>query len=83
MLSVLHVHLYTLYTLKRSESFNTVRVEIPLTQNYDHLTDINECDEGISGCSDLCHNDIGFFHCLCNEGYLLSPEDNVTCYGEK
>ena len=40
--------------------------------------DIDECSEGISGCSQLCTNIIGSYYCTCLNGYQLS-NDNHTC----
>ena len=44
-------------------------------------TDIDECSEGISGCSQLCSNTIGSYSCLCHIGYQLDS-DNHTCLGK-
>ena len=44
-------------------------------------TDINECTEGISGCSDGCENTPGYFKCSCPSGFTLSYQDNKTCIG--
>ena len=40
--------------------------------------DINECKEGISGCSQTCKNTEGSYLCSCSVGYLLE-HDNHTC----
>lgn len=45
------------------------------------LSDINECVLSISGCSQICINAIGSFHCDCLAGYELAA-DNTTCEGE-
>ena len=45
--------------------------------------DINECTEGISGCSDGCENSPGYFECSCPSGFTLSHEDNKTCIGKR
>ena len=45
--------------------------------------DINECTEGISGCSDGCENTPGYFECSCPSGFTLSHEDNKTCIGKR
>ena len=45
------------------------------------LEDIDECEEMISGCNQLCVNTIGFFECLCQNGYKLL-NDNRTCDGK-
>ena len=44
-------------------------------------TDIDECSEGISGCSQLCSNTIGSYNCNCQNGYQLGI-DNHTCLGK-
>ena len=41
-------------------------------------TDIDECYEGLSGCSQICKNTIGSYSCGCMTGYQLSS-DNHTC----
>ena len=43
--------------------------------------DINECSEGISGCSQLCINTIGSYSCSCQFGYQLDS-DSYTCLGK-
>ena len=45
-----------------------------------NYSDINECDWGISGCSQKCFNTVGSYYCDCNNGYLLGS-DNHTCIG--
>ena len=42
------------------------------------LIDIDECNEEISGCSQLCTNTIGSYTCACHNGYQLG-NDNHTC----
>ena len=44
-------------------------------------TDIDECSEGISGCSQLCINTIGSYSCNCQSGYQFGI-DNHTCLGK-
>ena len=44
-------------------------------------TDIDECSEGISGCTQLCTNTIGSYRCTCQYGYQLGI-DNHTCLGK-
>ena len=43
-------------------------------------TDIDECSEGVSGCSQLCSNTVGSYRCSCQNGYQLGS-DNHTCLG--
>ena len=45
-----------------------------------YYSDINECDWGISGCSQKCFNTVGSYYCDCYNGYLLGS-DNHTCIG--
>lgn len=43
--------------------------------------DVNECSQQNGGCSHVCYNKLGSFHCACYSGYALSP-DSRTCHGE-
>ena len=43
--------------------------------------DIDECSEGISGCSQICSNTIGSYSCICQNGYQLGSDDH-TCLGK-
>ena len=46
-----------------------------LTDNdtyYNICTDVDECAEGTSGCSQECNNTIGSFECSCIDGYQLA-----------
>ena len=43
--------------------------------------DINECQQGVSGCSQVCTNTIGSYKCSCYSGYQLS-DDSHTCIGQ-
>ena len=45
------------------------------------VTDIDECFEGISGCSQYCVNNVGSYYCTCDNGYLLNS-DQHTCDGK-
>jgi hypothetical protein len=44
------------------------------------VADIDECAEGTSGCSDICRNDLGSFHCDCPPGFQLA-DDHKSCKG--
>ena len=44
------------------------------------LIDIDECATGVSGCTQVCTNVIGDYHCSCNLGYSLE-DDELTCTG--
>ena len=41
-------------------------------------TDIDECEEATSNCSQMCTNVIGGYNCSCRPGYELST-DSFTC----
>ena len=45
-------------------------------------TDVDECSEGTSGCSQDCTNTVGSFTCSCFDGYLLD-EDGKACNGRR
>ena len=42
--------------------------------------DINECEDGNGGCSEICNNTEGSFECSCPNGYKLNS-NGVTCSG--
>ena len=44
--------------------------------------DINECSTLKAGCSQICMNEPGKFHCSCQSGYKLQA-NNKTCIGKK
>ena len=44
-------------------------------------TDINECDEGLDGCHQICTNTNGSFDCSCSPGFELLS-DGTTCNGK-
>ena len=44
-------------------------------------TDVDECADGISGCSDICNNTVGSYICGCPIGYQLANDDR-NCMGE-
>ena len=54
------------------KSFNQLCIFVSL--------DINECSQGISGCSQQCINTIGSYECGCITGYYLAS-NNRTCLG--
>ena len=45
------------------------------------LSDINECDKGISGCNQTCTNTNGSYTCSCYNGYVLDA-DGHSCNGK-
>ena len=45
-----------------------------------YISDIDECEQGISGCEHNCINNNGSFSCSCNNGYKLAV-DNKSCPG--
>lgn len=44
-------------------------------------TDIDECAEGVDGCSQTCTNRIGSYNCSCNTGYRIAIHNNHGCDG--
>ena len=48
---------------------------------YMHI-DIDECALGISGCNQICNNNIGSYICSCYHGYQISSNSR-TCTGKK
>lgn len=44
------------------------------------FADINECDSYNGGCDQTCVNDDGSYHCICESGYTLNP-NNKDCDG--
>lgn len=45
--------------------------------------DVNECEEGTSGCQQTCKNINGSYTCDCYPGYHLKEEDRHMCEGER
>ena len=43
--------------------------------------DVDECDQQLAPCNQVCNNTDGSFICSCNDGYYLG-DDMLTCYGE-
>ena len=46
------------------------------------FSDVDECAENTSGCSQRCTNTVGSFICSCNLGYTLGS-DKKTCLGKE
>ncbi len=44
------------------------------------ISDIDECQVNKGGCSDICDNTAGSFHCQCPNGYYLD-EGGFSCLG--
>lgn len=42
------------------------------------ISDIDECTEGLSSCSQVCTNTTGSYTCSCHPGYTLNA-DSSTC----
>ncbi|XP_072913707.1 uncharacterized protein, partial [Hemitrygon akajei] len=42
-------------------------------------SDVDECLQDNGGCSQLCVNTVGSYHCACHPGYTLSPGNRTTC----
>jgi len=55
-------------------------VYIMLLCSLYYTLDIDECVDGISGCSQVCSNTDGSFECSCMEGYSLGS-DEKSCEG--
>ena len=49
-------------------------------RQFSHL-DIDECKKNVSGCSQICINTIGSYHCSCKAGFDLSS-DKKACQGK-
>ena len=45
------------------------------------ITDIDECSEGTSGCSQICENLRGSYNCSCFGGYNVQTNDSSACQG--
>ena len=46
------------------------------------LVDIDECEEDISGCNQVCNNQNGSYNCSClSDGFRLE-QDQHTCVGK-
>ena len=43
--------------------------------------DVNECEEDLDGCKQLCANNEGSFQCGCREGYVLD-RNGFSCNGK-
>jgi hypothetical protein len=44
--------------------------------------DIDECEEGLAHCDQVCFNDIGGYHCDCREGFkLVRPHPGMVIIG--
>ena len=48
--------------------------------HYFPSADINECDEGLDGCHQICTNTNGSFECSCRPEFVLQS-DQSTCNG--
>ena len=44
------------------------------------IKDTNECNSNNGGCDHSCINEVGSFHCECNDGYVLD-DDGLGCSG--
>ncbi|XP_066276376.1 uncharacterized protein [Branchiostoma lanceolatum] len=54
-----------------------------LSENKRNCTDIDECADDVSGCTQLCNNTDGGFQCDCYGGFYLNATNNVTCYQDQ
>lgn len=48
-----------------------------------HKKDINECEIQDGGCSNICVNTPGSFHCSCPEGSAITEDDKLKCIGKQ
>ena len=46
------------------------------------ISDVNECDEGIDDCAQLCTDTVGSYTCSCSSGHYLT-DDSRGCEGNK
>ena len=70
--------------LKHTKSTNTGGKKTMLTSQpiYIHCPeDIDECDEDISGCNQVCTNQDGSYVCSCYSGYRLDDNQH-SCIGQ-
>ena len=53
--------------------------------NYYNITflclDIDECAENLHICDQICRNDVGSYHCDCQDGFKLN-DDLHSCPGD-
>ena len=40
----------------------------------DLVSDIDECEQGMSDCEQTCQNTVGSYFCECNSGFLLNGD---------
>ena len=45
-----------------------------------HISDIDECQNENGGCTQICNNTIGSYHCECWDGYEMNNDS--ICIGE-
>lgn len=45
--------------------------------------DIDECEIKDGGCSNICVNTAGSFHCSCPEGSNIAEDDKYKCIGKQ
>ncbi len=51
------------------------------TSVYIIFSDIDECIENTDGCAQTCTNNVGYFVCSCDIGYILAA-NNMGCDGK-
>ncbi len=51
---------------------------VKIKHHYYSILDINECGVSNGGCKDICVNTGGSYHCACEPGQILQP-DQVSC----
>ena len=57
------------------------RLFIGNNNGFIQFTDINECQQGIDLCDQICDNTYGSYTCQCNQGFRLDG-NGQTCNGK-
>ena len=77
--STLYHHLNALATMAIDYRMsNFVQVQLLVILLILWQVDVNECNEGTSGCSQICNDTDGSYLCSCRSGYQLDT-NNHTC----
>ena len=53
-----------------------------ISKIYILQSDIDECTQGLAGCSHNCDNTLGSYSCSCRKGFQLLS-DNHNCAGNQ
>lgn len=54
---------------------------IIVKNNIKYYVDIDECQEGLHECNQICNDLTGRYYCTCHTGYHFTF-DNHTCHGK-